>query len=502
MQKRIFFNFIGLVLACVALLVASFGLLFFNAVQRHEMAAIRDKVYLVADLLNQNAVTNYGAIDGGGTRITIISSEGWTLLDSHVGADADANRSDREEFIQAMAYGTGEAIRASATFGADTFYYAVRLHSGDILRLSRPLYGLSEAFTPTIPILALVTVIILAIAYLIAYRLTRIIIKPLIEIDFDKPTLRETPYEELWPYIKKIDNQRIEIASQLATLRNRAETIDAIIANMREGIVMLDEKGLILASNQSALNIFGISRTNEVLHKNIGYIYRDTEFMQAVKVCLDGTRTEINFTRNKRFFNAFLSPASSGAIIFILDVTDRHKADAQRREFTANVSHELKTPLTTIYAISEMMVNGMAKREDIEELSQKISSHAKRLMSIIDDILRLSEFDENKVEKDFTVFDVFGLAQTVTASLRDMASEKAVTIDLTGQPLQIKANNRLIDELLHNLIENGVKYNRNGGSVAVSVREEDGMCKISVADTGIGIPTMHHGRVFERFYRV
>ena len=271
---------------------------------------------------------------------------------------------------------------------------------------------------------------------------------------------------------------------------------------MREGIVMLDEKGLILTVNQSVLDIFNISKKDEILQKNIGHIYRDPEFIQSVKSCLDGNHMDLNFTRNNKFYNAFLSPAKGGAIMFFLDTTEQHKAEIQRREFTANVSHELKTPLTTISALSEMMSNGMAKTEDTSDFLDKIKSHTKRLINIIDDIIRLSEFDESKAEKNFMTFDIYELAKTVISSLQDKAAEKSITIDLTGQPLLINANSSLIDELLFNLIDNGIKYNNNGGNVNVSISQENELCKISVTDTGIGISKDHQNRIFERFFRV
>jgi len=480
----------------------SFGLLFFRAAQTHEMAAIRDKARLVAELLNQSTDTHYGLIDGGGTRITIISHDGQALSDSHAGADLSVNRGDRTEFIQAVNYGSGEAIRASATLGTDTFYYAIRLDNGNVLRLSRTLYSLGEVFTSSLPMLVVTTVAILIIAYFIARRLTRLIIRPLTQVDFENSIADEMLYEEIYPYIKKIEHQKTENANQLTALRNRAETIDAIIGNMREGLVMLDEKGLVLAVNRGVLDIFGISAKHDVVGQNIGHIYRDPEFMQGVKQCLGGAFFEMNFLRNNRFYNAFLSPASGGVIVFILDTTEQHKAETQRKEFTANVSHELKTPLTTISALSEMMANGMAKEDDVAQFSQKISDHTKRLMNIIDDIIRLSEFDESKVEKDFVKFDIYELAKTIVTSLQDKAAEKSVSVELTGQPLQIKANERLIDELLTNLIDNGIKYNKDGGNVAVDICLDNGKCKITITDTGIGIPAIHHNRIFERFYRV
>lgn len=308
MQKRIFFNFVILVLVSVALLVVSFGLLFYRATQTHERAAIRDKAHLVADLLNQTAGSY--TIDGGDSRITIISPEGWVLWDSYAGADLEVNRSDRKEFIQAVNHGAGEAIRASDTLGANTFYYAIRLQEGNVLRLSRTLYSLGQVFTSTLPALVAVTLVILLVSYFIAKRLTHLIVKPLAEIDFDKTDTiveaGEVLYEELWPFIKKIDQQKQEIGGQITTLKKRTETIEAIIANMREGIVLLDENGLVLATNQSVYDIFGISEKHEILQQNMGHIHREPEFIRAVKNCLEGIHSEINFTRNSRFYNAYL----------------------------------------------------------------------------------------------------------------------------------------------------------------------------------------------------
>ena len=500
MQKRIFLNFVGLILICAVFMAMSFGLLFYRVAKNHEKAAIRDKAHLVAVLLDLN-IYEHPEIVGGGTRITIISLDGWVLSDSHPGVDLEINRGDREEFIQALAYGSGEAIRSSDTFGTETFYYAIGLESGDILRLSRTLYGLNQVFRSTLPALFLVTAIILIMAYFIARRLTKKIIQPLGNVDFDS-SVSDSLYEELWPYIRKINNQKREIADQMTTLQNRTETIEAIIANMREGIVMLDEKGTVLAANKSVRDIFNLKKRH-ILQNNFGHIYREPEFMQAVKQCLEGTHLKFNFSQNNKFYNAFLSPsASGGAIIFFVDVTAQHKAEKQRRKFTANVSHELKTPLTTISALSEMMASGMAKPEDMPGFSEKISAQTHRLINIIDEIIRLSEFDESKVEKEFVVFDVFDVATSVASALADKAAEKSISLELTGHPLKIKANSRLIDELMYNLVDNGIKYNKVGGSVILNICEEDGFCKISVSDTGIGITKKHQGRVFERFYRV
>ena len=503
--------FAGLILICVMPLAVSFGVLFYRAAQTHEMAALRDNAYLVAGLFNQGSFEYVDTLEAGGTRVTLISPYGWLLWDSHAGADFDVNRGNRKEFVQAITYGSGEAIRSSDTLGAETFYYAIRLLDGNVLRFSRTLYSLGEMFVSSLPILVIVTFVILALAQLAAHRLTLKIIRPLTRFDFDNTEIvadsTEVFYEELWPYIKKIDHQKQEIADQMIALRNRAETIEAIIANMREGLVILDEFGLVIAANKSVLDIFEIAHEDDIAQKNIRHICRDPELARGVKQCLDGVRLEKNFTRNGRVYNVFLSPAISnesglGAIVLFLDITEQFKAEVQRKEFTANVSHELKTPLTTILALSEMMANGMAKADDVEGFSTKISSHARRLMNIIEDIIRLSEFDEDKAQKDFVMVDVYKLAKLVIATLQEKAAENAVTIELTGQPLQIKANRHLLDELIFNLIDNGINYNKESGKIVLDICKENSWCKISVIDTGIGISKEHQGRIFERFYRV
>jgi len=379
---------------CVVGLAVLFSILFMRAAQAREMESVRDKARLIAGMLNSGAFESYDALAGSGTRVTVIDQRGRPLFDSYAGADLAVNRSDRAEFTQAIAYGSGEAVRNSATFGASTFYYAIRLDSGSVLRLSRTLGSLRAAVPAMLPDIVIITTAIIVLAYFLTYRLTKRIIKPLVEVDFENTQTftdasGEALYEELWPYINKIFHQKLDIDNQLT----------------------------------------------------------------------------------------------------------------HRREFSANVSHELKTPLTTISALSEMMASGMVKDDDVRDFAGKISSRAKRLINIIDDIIRLSEFDERKVEKDFTAFDIYELAKTVIAALQEKAAEKAVSIELTGQPLTIKANSRLVDELMYNLVENSIKYNKEGGNVTINICEEGEWCKISVEDTGIGIAKEHQGRVFERFYR-
>ena len=355
MQKRIFLHILGSILITSLLLAVVSSYLFFNTARQQEISAIKDKACLVAEILNSEPTFALKNINTpfDGSRITIISDDGTVLLDSHAEIDNLGDRYDRPEFQDALHYGSGESMRQSTVFQSQTYYYALQLNNGTILRISRPLTSLGGIFATVLPVLLVVTVI--------ALILTSIIVQ----------------------------------------------------------------------------------KRNEV-----------------------------------------------------------HKAEQQRREFSANVSHELKTPLTTISALSEMMTNGMAKPEDFTTFAGKISIQAKRLISIIEDIIRLSEFDEKKVKQEYFRFDVFALATYVVEDLQEQAKTKKVSLTLQGNPVEIYANQRLVEELLFNLVENGIKYNREGGEVVLTVQRENGHCKISAADTGIGIPKEHQKHIFERFYRV
>ena len=505
MKRRIFLSFFWLILACVVILSTVLSLLFQNAAKNNEKAALRDFTRLVASLLDTGLsgelhYSDYIDRDPGAPRMTVISPDGMVLIDSRAFADRLENHSDRPEFIQAMETGTGESLRASETLRADMYYYAVRLVDGNILRMSRPISDITRVFTVLLPVAVAVAVVILLLATFTSHNLTGKIVDPLINIDFDSDSTSD--YDELAPYMKKISQQKRDIDEKLSALTERADTIDAITGNMKEGLILIDNKGEALTANNSARSIFG----DDMEHKSILYICRDLDFRNAVNRCLSDENVEMRLERGGRIYNVYMSPvfsnaAARGAVILFQDATERLQAETQRREFSANVSHELKTPLTTISALSEMIESGMAKDGDVKEFASKISEQAGRLLVLIDDIIRLSEFDEGGVLRESTVFNIYELAGTVINALKENAN--GIEIELSGEAFEISASRRMIDELLYNLIDNGVKYNKEGGRVTVDVaRTGDGMCKISVSDTGIGISDAHQPRIFERFYRV
>jgi len=337
-------------------------------------------------------------------------------------------------------------------------------------------------------------------ANIVAKKITGRIIASLESIDFENDNINA--YEELAPFAKKIYRQKRDVSAKLEELSDRTDTIETITGNMREGLILTDGAGTVLSANKSAHEVFG----ENIELRNVTHICRDDDFQNAVKKCIAGENAEIQMERDARIYTVFLSPvfsneATRGAVILFHDATERQRAEKQRREFSANVSHELKTPLTTISALSEMIEQGIAKDVDIKSFAGRISEQSRRLLVLIEDIIRLSEFDEGRANREDTVFDLWELAETVIGALRDNAGN--VEICLTGERFDISANRRMIDEMLYNLIDNGVKYNRDNGKVTIELERVDNrLCRIAVSDTGIGIPEQHHPHVFERFYRV
>jgi len=359
-------------------------------------------------------------------------------------------------------------------------------------------------------IAVLVTAAVVLLSVMIANRaaanLTHKIIKSLEFIDLENN--RMTMYTELIPFATRIEKQDQTIRARLEEISNRTNTIETIMGNMQEGLLLIDIDGTVLSANKSAHRVFG----GNIEHKSVVHIYRDDSFQSSVKKCIAGENVEMQIESEERIYSVFFSPVLSngnirGAVILFYDATERSRAEKQRREFSANVSHELKTPLTTISAISEMIAQGIAKENDIKAFAERITEQSGRLLLLIDDIIRLSEFDEGKIDdigktnREATLFDLWELAETVVDSLRDNPGN--IKIEQTGERFDISASRRMIDELLYNLIDNGVKYNKENGKVTVELtKDKNDLCRISVSDTGIGISSEHHPHVFERFYRV
>lgn len=436
-------------------------------------------------------------------RVSIINERGEVLFDNRTDSSALENHLERPEVIKALQNGVGESERVSDTLGEITYYYAMRLGNENILRLALTSHNVTAILYTFVPIAILCLALSAGIAFVVARRLTQRIIAPINNINLDAPELNE--YEELVPLLKKIETQKQEISMQLAETRQRSETILTITGSMQEGLLLLNEKGNVLLANESALHILDI---DDAVGKNVIVLCRDLPFFEHAKACLNGQKSEGILQRNECIYQVLFNPvleeeSVGGAVVLLIDVTDKYAAETQRKAFSANVSHELKTPLTTIAALSEMISDGTAKDMDVRPFAQKILLQSRRLIYIIDDIIKLSAFDEAAFQKEFTPFNLYGLANTVISSLQENAEEKNVAITLKGdEELTLTANMRMIDELLYNLLDNAIKYNREGGHITVSLTDMEGSVRISVTDTGIGIPKAALDRVFERFYRV
>ena len=522
MKKRIFYSSLRLIIACVLILSVVLSLLFFNSIKKNERSALKEYATLISSLLDSGLsgifdYSDYINRDPRASRMTVLSPDGTVLLDSWAFADRLENHSDRPEFIQALRTGSGEAFRYSDTLQASMYYYAVRLQDGNVLRIYKPVSDVSHVFTILLPVVICVTVLIILLSVYAAHRLTGKIIKPLESLDFDNESAEDEVYDELAPYMKRIEQQKREISEKLSALAERADTIEAITGNMQEGLILINSKAETLMANKSARRIFarelgsqvtvsGDTPDDQLEHKSILRICRDLDFSSAISRCLDGSNAEIRMERGGRIYSVYMSPvfsggAARGAVILFQDATEKHQAEQQRRQFSANVSHELKTPLTTISALSEMIGSGIARDSDVKGFAERITEQSGRLLLLIDDIIRLSEFDEGGVAMEYTEFSLNELAGTVISAFSE--NKAGVRIELTGEQFSVSANRRMIDELLYNLIDNGVKYNIAGGSVTVDLsRTDEGMCVIAVSDTGIGISEVHQEHIFERFYRV
>jgi len=509
MRKRIFINFFLLILLCATLLAVSISAVVYYAVRNAEKAAIRDKAILTSDLLNVGLITDgehvysdYSNFGLDAARVTIIAPDGRVLVDNKAVAASLANHADREEFIQAKSSGSGEITRFSNTLQTDTFYYATLLNDGNVLRVSDSMSNISKVFGGILPVIITITLVFLLLALYVAHRLTEKIIRPLEWIDFEGENI--AAYDELIPYMKRIDMQKKELSEKLSELSSRAAIIEDIIGNMREGLILLDKNGEVLIANKAVSLMFG-----ETTGKNIMNLCRDMDFRRSVNECLSGSNAEVLLERDGRIFTVYFNPSNSsrgGAVILFVDVTARSESEKQRREFSANVSHELKTPLTSISAYAELIENGMAKEEDIKGFASKIYKQTQRLIYIINDIIRLSEFDEGDNQNGIEEFSIYELAKSVVEALRIKAKEKdvfvSVQVNAKSGTMNMKANKPMIDELLYNLVDNAIKYNRDGGFVNVDLSVDEEFWIISVADCGAGIAMEHQLRVFERFYRV
>ena len=489
------------VLLASLLIIMSYLYEYFAGVQERQLG---DELSLAAA-----GVENYGesylqTVNPGDYRITWIAADGTVLYDTIRPDTPEENHAGREEVKRALETGEGRSTRYSTTLLEKTIYYARRLTDGSVLRMS--ISGATTGYLAlgVVQPALLVFVLALILSSFLARRISNRIVEPLNHLDLDHPLDNAVAYAELSPLLRRIHEQRVENAAQLRALRQKTDEFNQTIGSMKEGLVLLDENERVLSINAAAKDVFGV--TGDCAGQDFLTINRDPDMTHALgKARADG-HAEIRRALRGRMYQFDISRiessgASIGTVLLAFDITEREYAERNRREFTANVSHELKTPLQGIIGSAELIENGMVQPQDVPRFVEHIHSEASRMVTLIGDIIRLSQLDEGDVMPREDV-DVLAAAKEAVLNLSDEAAKRGITMTVDGTPAIVHGVRRLISEIAFNLCENAVKYNRDGGSVFVKVETEGENAVLTVQDTGIGIPDADQSRVFERFYRV
>ena len=503
MTKKIFQSILlvaGCVLLASLLIIMGFLYDYFGGVEENQL---RDELSLAAAAVEDGGTDYLSQLTADRYRLTWIAADGSVLYDTKTDAESLENHASRAEVSQALATGTGESTRYSSTLMEKTMYYAQRLDDGTVLRISISRATVGMIAVGMIQPLLIVLIVALILSGLLARRLSRRIVDPLNSLDLEHP-LDNDAYEELSPLLKRIHRQHVEIQTQLRELREKTDEFTQITGSMREGLVLLDEHGSILSINAAAQALFGADA--QCVGRDFLTIERSHEISAAIQAAAADGHSEVRAERAGRVYQFDISRITSdgkflGTVILAFDITEQEFAERNRREFTANVSHELKTPLQGIIGSAELIENGMVKPEDLPRFVGHIHAEAARLVTLIDDIIRLSQLDEGDAMPTEPV-DLLAVSQEAAENLHDAAAARNVMVSVTGQPAVLPGVRRLIYEIVYNLCDNAIKYNRDGGRVDVTVAADAGGSSITVADTGIGIAPEHQARVFERFYRV
>ncbi len=483
------------------------GALFFGVMFSYYESQAFDKLAIEADYI-AHAVQSIGPayLDTltGSDRITLIDADGTVLFDNAADAQSLPSHLDREEIVQARQSGVGKSSRYSQTLLERNHYYALLLSDGSVLRVACTQTSVAAMLLMLLTPFLWVTLLILILCGVMTFRLAKQITKPINAIDLDHPEIDKT-YSELRPLIDRINQQNRTIREQMNELRLRQREFSAITENMREGFLLVDSKAAILSSNHSAMHLLQLDGDSP--GGNLYQSCRRDEILRVVDTALSGSHDELLLAADESSWQVVANPVISsgqvvGAVVIFIDVTEREQREVLRREFSANVSHELKTPLTSISGFAELMKEGLVPVEKMREFSGDIYRESRRLIDLIDDIIKLSRLDENSSLFTRETTDLYQLAEQALDHLRAAAEKQQVTLSLTGQHAEIEGVPHLLSEMIYNLCDNAIKYNVPGGKVTVSICKTGTQTVLSVCDTGIGIPYAHQGRVFERFYRV
>ena len=507
MTRKIFQSMIAVVVSVLLLSLA----LITGVLYEHFESAMLDQMRTTASFVEQgvkeDGMKYLDEMSSSQCRITWIEADGTVKFDNRSDPGTMENHADRAEVKEALENESGTSIRRSSTLSEHTLYYAKRMQDGTVLRLAMSQRSVLFLMGGMISPVVFIFLAACALAGVLSYRVSKKIVKPLGSIDLQHPEQVET-YDELSPFLQRIAAQNREIRSQMEEIRKQQQEFSMITENMSEGLFVVDRNYQILSYNRSTVRIFGMAP--ESVPENLLAVNRSEGFRSVVDSALKGRHAQENLELDGRVYQIIASPVCQqedaldlvGAVILTLDVTEKEAQEQYRREFTANVSHELKTPLTSISGIAEIIRNGIVRPEDIPHFAGKIYDESQRLITLIGDIIKLSRLDENQVPMERESVDLLETARDVVQQLASVARKNGVTLVTNGSHGVVNGVRQVLGEMVYNLCENAVKYNRPGGRVWVDVRQAADHVELCVKDTGIGIPAAEQGRIFERFYRV
>ena len=488
------------------ILLMSFCLIFgvlFSYFEAQMFTELESEAGYISYALKNDGIDFINNFNEKGKRITWVSRDGTVLADTKADAEELENHADRKEIADAIKNGKGTSSRYSDTLMQKTLYYAEKLDDGTILRVSTTQNSVVIILLGLLQPLIIIIVLALIISIFLSYRLSKAIIKPINELDLDNPAANET-YEELTPLLKKISAQKKTISNQIKEAKQKQEEFKLITENMSEGLLIIDKDFNILSYNQAAKTLLDV---DDVENKSVLSFNRSRGFRNTIEAVLSGERAENDITHDENTYNLIANPVYEnekiiGAVIVIIDITESVKREQLRQEFTSNVSHELKTPLTSISGFAEMMKSGGTPDETVVDFSTSIYDEAQRLITLVSDIMKISELDEGAVPFEKESVDIFELSKDIVKRLTPIAEKRNISFSMIGDTARVYGVRKIFDEMIYNLCDNAIKYNKDNGCVDVIINQVGGKTSITVKDTGIGIPALEQSRVFERFYRV
>lgn len=468
-------------------------------------SGLMQEARLIASSVEMNGIDYLEKTDfGKKSRVTWIADDGSVLFDSTQDEEQLENHSDREEFREAVENGEGSAVRYSGTLMHSTLNYAVRLDDGSVIRVSGMHMSLLAQMMNLTGTMVMILIAVALISVIAARKVSRKIVRPINSIDLEHPKT-ESGYRELVPLLDKLNTQNIKVRRQMDELQQNRRQFELIVGSMSEGIIIADQKLNVISNNEASLKLLGIDEFN--IGQSIYSMNNSDIFRHCVLNALGGIRTECVLEMADRQCEIIASPARRidmvcGIVVFIMDVTEKYKLDIMRREFTANVSHELKTPLTTIYGISDMLAENMVQPQDIPQFSENIRSETERLISLVNDTIALSKLDEGMIFGEISDVDLYSLAVETVSRLEIAAAEKNISMNISGEHITVRASRNMLNDILYNLCDNAIKYGKDGGSADISLTKNKKGAVLKVSDNGIGIPKDKTDRIFERFFRV